>query len=167
MSPPRSAPAGVQVHSISELRRDGTWSVLDLREHRLQLHSDRFEFSIRGGRVHSFHASAPIVHGRQRDSPFLFVIADGTALAFEFTSEADEARFAAHLDRLRGWEPSRPSDTLFVISLVRTKQIAGVKRNARTKAMAIVSRVPYIQVFKVISPVVVVYSCAVNCIPLL
>jgi len=44
---------------------------------------------------------------------------------------------------------SNVNDVLYVLNLVRTKQIPGVRRGARVKAIAITSRHKWLHVFKV------------------
>eukprot|EP00158_Paraphelidium_tribonemae_P008112 Partr_v1_DN28477_c5_g1_i1_m41144 putative actin cortical patch localization len=55
---------------------------------------------------------------------------------------------AAPLDNSASIITSWKSPVYYVINLVRTKHIAGVKRGARVKAMAIISRCPFFHIFK-------------------
>ncbi|KAJ3053403.1 hypothetical protein HK097_004379, partial [Rhizophlyctis rosea] len=82
----------------------------------------------------------------------------GRTFGFRFDDEDDEIFFLKYMDmnteEVRQIDPPPPAfppaepPLLHVLNLVRTKQIAGARRGARVKAMAVTSRQPWVHVFK-------------------
>jgi len=150
------------IYQYTEASQD--WEMLGDDRKRVNLSPDLISITEADGTLLKKISKSVNIQFQRMEPLYDVIIADEIALGIRLQDENDEKTFLTFLEDFVKPEPEKKEEQkddkakkdeapahkpfLYVLNLVRTKHIPGVKRGARTKAMAICTQHQYVHIFK-------------------